>query len=324
MTYHQLANSDVRLSEVGLGGHEFLPDGRVKAMGEDFHRSVTPGIIWEGFGQDHRRHLVQTALEAGVNFFDITVDAEKDALGRNLEELSPVDPIYVQTRPEGMVYKNDPADEDKQKLLSYDLLREEARRAAGLLRRPVIDIYNFGIYGPAVQRQPGYLDTLARNIGRLKREGLIRFACADGLSAGESLAVEMIETGAFEAIFTNLSPLCDEPLHRLIPTARKHGLAVFAREAFVKGRLFTIAEAAGITDRARAARASVRWILSQGVVTSLVVGVAKPAYLSANIEAAAEPTLTADDEAVLDALRKTQEFTDTRAAVNQMFLEGWI
>jgi aryl-alcohol dehydrogenase-like predicted oxidoreductase len=252
------------------------------------------------------------------------VDAEKDALGRNLEELSPPGRVYVQTRPEGMVYNNDPGDEEKSKLLSYDLLREEARRAAALLRRSVIDFYNFGIYGPAVQRQPEYLDVLAGNIDRLKREGLIRFACADGLSAGESLSLEMVKTGAFDAIFTNLSPLCDEPLHRLIPAARTRGLAIFTREAFVKGRLFTVAEAAGIADRARVARASIRWILSQGVVTSLVVGVAEPSHLTANIEAAAEPTLTADDEALLDALRKTQEFADTRAAVNQMFLEGWI
>jgi aryl-alcohol dehydrogenase-like predicted oxidoreductase len=322
--YYQLANSDVRLSEIGLGGHEFLPDGRVKAMGEDFHRSVTPGVIWEGFGQDDRRSLLQTALEAGVNFFDVTVDAEKDALGRNLEELSPSSPVYVQTRPEGMVYNNDPADEEKEKLLSYDLLAEEARRAAGLLRRDVIDYYNFGIYGPAVRRRPEYLGTLAGNVERLKREGLIRFACADGLSAGESLALEMIETGAFEAIFTNLSPLCDEPLHRLIPAARTRGLAIFTREAFVKGRLFTVAEAAGLTDRARVARAAIRWTLSQGIVTSLVVGVAEPAHLTANTEAAAASTLTADDEAVLEALRETPEFTDARAAVNQMFLEGWI
>ncbi len=145
MRYNRVPGSEIELSEIGLGGHEFLADGRVKAMGEEFHKSVTPGVIWDGFGQERRRKILQVAYEGGINFFDVTMDSEKEALGRNLREMPPPHPVYIQTRPEGMVYNNDPSDEDKSKLLDYGLLKAEAEHGCELLHRERIDFYNFGM-----------------------------------------------------------------------------------------------------------------------------------------------------------------------------------
>ena len=322
MRYNQLGASEVKLSEIGLGGHEFLPDGRVKAMGERFHEAVKPGVIWDGFGQEKRRRILETACEAGVNFFDVTMDCEKEALGRNLEELSPPNPVYIQTRPEGMVYNNDPADEDKSKLLDYELLKAEAERGCGLLRRDRIDVYNFGLFAPAVRRQPGYVKKLAANVERLKGEGLIRFACVDTLT-GEEVSLDMIETGAFDAVFTNLSVVSDAALRCVIPAAQERSMGIFLREAFVKGQLFALGEAAGISDRSQLARAAVRWVLSQGVGTVLVLGVAEPEHLTQNLGAAEDPALTDEDEALLAALRATDEFAEARAGIQDMFVKGW-
>ena len=61
MRHNTLGASQVRLSVIGLGGHEFLPDGRVKAMGEEFHEAVKPGAIWEGFGGEQRRRILRLA-----------------------------------------------------------------------------------------------------------------------------------------------------------------------------------------------------------------------------------------------------------------------
>ena len=38
----------------------------------------------------------------------MTIDSEKEALGRNLKEVPPPYEIYIQTRPEGMGYGYDP------------------------------------------------------------------------------------------------------------------------------------------------------------------------------------------------------------------------
>ncbi len=323
MKYNPIGASDVRLSLIGLGGHEFLPDGRVKAMGEDFYQAVKVGATWPGFGGDRRRQLLQIAYRAGVNFFDLTMDCEKEAFVRNTKELPPPHPIYIQTRPEGMVYNNDPDDKDKTKLLDYGLLKAEAERACTLLNRNQIDCYNFGLFPPAVQRRPGYVAELAENVARLKRDGLIRFSCADTLS-GEDISLEMIATGSFDAVFTNFSVVNDAPLQRVIPAAAERGMAVFVREAFLKGRLFTLAEAVGLPDRSKVARAAVRWILSQNVATVLVLGIAEPEHRSANLEAARAPDLTADDEALLKTLRAAPQFSQERAGQRDFFLKGFV
>src|SRR5512136_869394 len=94
----------VKVSRIGLGGHEFLPDGRSRGFNEDYARATTPGVIFPGFGAEKRKSVVRTAHEAGVNLFDVTIDSEKEALARNLQELPPPGEILVQTRPEGMCW----------------------------------------------------------------------------------------------------------------------------------------------------------------------------------------------------------------------------
>ncbi len=103
----------------------------------------------------------------------------------------------------------------------------------------------------------------------------------------------------------------------------KRGLAVFAREAFVKGHLFTLGEAAGIRDRAALARASIRWILSRGVVASLVLGVASADQLAQNLAAADQPTLTDEDTALLKALQATPDFASSHSRQTEQFRTGW-
>jgi aryl-alcohol dehydrogenase-like predicted oxidoreductase len=262
------------------------------------------------------------AVDAGVNFFDVTMDSEKEALGRNLADLSPAQPLFIQTRPEGMVYNNDPDDMEKAKVLDYGLLQAETERAIGLLGRECIDFYNFGVFPPAVERQPDYVTMLAANVEHLKRDSLIRFACVDTLS-GEGISLKLIATGVFDAVFTNLSVVSDAPLQRVIPAAQERDMAIFGREAFLKGRLFTLGEAAGIGDRPGLARAAIRWILSLDVVTSLVLGVAGPEQLSENLASAADPALTDDDSATLDALRAAPEFAEAQAGQREFFVKGW-
>ena len=323
MRYNVLGKSDVRLSVIGLGGHEFVADGRVKGMGEDFYAAVKVGATWEGFGGENRRGMLRIAYDAGINFFDLTMDPEKEAFGRNLAETPPPHPIFIQTRPEGMVYNNDPEDTDKTKLLDYALLKAEAQRACGMLHRDKIDCYNFGLFPPAVQRQPGYVGKLAENVERLKADGLIDFACVDTLS-GEAVSLEMIETGSFDAVFTAFSIVNDAPMKRVIPAAAERGMAIFAREVFIKGRLFTLGEEAGISDRPALARAALRWVLAQDVAAVVVLGVATPEHLTANLAAAEEPDLTAEDTALLDKLRSNPAFAKEQAGQYDFFVEGFV
>ena len=55
MEFYQLSGSDVRLSRVALGGHEYLPNGNSRGFNEDFARAITPGHHFPGFGGDGRK-----------------------------------------------------------------------------------------------------------------------------------------------------------------------------------------------------------------------------------------------------------------------------
>ena len=134
MIYTSTDRVAVPISRLGLGGHEYLPDGRSRGFSEDSARAVTPGELFEGFGGEARCKVLAAAYRHGINFFDATVDSEKEALGRNLRDLAretalPYE-VYIQTRPEGMVYTYDPFN---QKMAQYDLLEAEVRRGLSLL-----------------------------------------------------------------------------------------------------------------------------------------------------------------------------------------------
>ena len=157
MEYVRIGGTDIRISRLVLGGHEYLPDGRSRGFNEDFARATTPGCLFPGFGGDQRKSVLRAAYELGINTFDVTLDSEKVALGRNLVELPPPYEVYVQTRPEGMVYGYDPGN---RKMIDPALLRTEVVRILGLLRRDHIDLLNLGILKDALDGDPEFLPRL--------------------------------------------------------------------------------------------------------------------------------------------------------------------
>jgi len=234
MQYRQLGQTDVALSIFGMGGHEYLPDGRSRGFNENFDLAVTPNHIFEGFGQEVRKKVLKIAFESGINFFDVTQDSEKEALGRNLKEMSPPYEIYIQTRPEGMVYTYD---EYNRKMTDLGLLRAEVQRILRLLQRQRLDFLNIAFMKSALDNDPQYLDKIGSNIADLKREGLIRFACADTFS-GEYTYLKQLAAGCFDAVYLNFNFADHGACLKVLPTAKELGLGVITREAFMKGQLF--------------------------------------------------------------------------------------
>jgi len=287
-------STGVPLSRVALGGHEYLPDGRSRGFNEDLRLAVTPGWIGEGYGGARRRDVLAAAYDAGINFFDVTIDSEKEALGRNLRELPPPFEIHVQTRPEGMCYGYDPCN---RKMADGALLAAEVRRGLRLLQRERIDFLNVGILQSALDHDPEFLARMKCNLDRLKRDGLVRWAVADSFS-GERTYLEMIRSGAFDAINVDLNFADRGALLRVLPAARRHGLGVIAREAFLKGELFRIGRDAGVGDRRALARVAMKWALGQDVDT-LIVGVDHAGELRDDVGVTQSPGLDAADRALL-------------------------
>jgi aryl-alcohol dehydrogenase-like predicted oxidoreductase len=256
MHRHELGRTGLHLTALALGGHEYLPDGRSRGFNEDMRLAISPGHIGQGYAGLKRRQVLGAAYDLGINVFDVTIDSEKEALGRNLREMPPPYEVFIQTRPEGMCYSYDP---NNRKLLDYALLRAEVQRGLTLLGRETLDFLNVGLLAWSIDSDPDYLAKLAHNLGALKQEGLIRCAVADSFS-GVCLYLAMLASGAFDAVNINLNLGDALGLRRTIPAARGNRLGVIAREAFFKGELFHIGAACGIDDRSLLARVAIKWV----------------------------------------------------------------
>ena len=303
MRYREMGSTGLKVSCIGLGGHEFGENGFIRGFQDDAKLAVTRGYVFDGFGQENRKAIVKRALDLGINFFDVTIDSEKEAMGRILSDLGAGDEIIIQTRPEGMVYTYDP---ENRQMADFNLLREEVARICNLLKRDHVDILNFAFMKEALLADPDYLDKIGDNITRLKSAGLIRFASADTFS-GESTYLRQYKSRHFDTTFINYNILEEAMSDEVIPTAARIGMAIFTREAFMKARLFRFAENAGITDRGLVARASIKWILSNDRITAAVIGVSTPEQLEENVSAA-ESSLTEEEAEVISAIQESELF----------------
>jgi predicted aldo/keto reductase-like oxidoreductase len=308
MIYKRVGDTDVEISVVSMGGHEYLPDGHSRGFNEDFNLAIQPGHIFDGFGQENRKKVLSLAYEHGINFFDVTQDSEKEALGRNLEEIPPPYEIYVQTRPEGMVYGYD---RYNQKMANYELLRAEVQRGLKLLRRERLDFLNIAFMKSALDYDPEYLDKIKSNIENLKKEGLIRFACADTFS-GEYTYLKQIEAGCFDGVYINFNFADYGAMRKVLPAAKEKGLPVISREAFMKGALFQMGEEVGIVNRRQLAAIGLKWNLSHEEVTIVVVGTNNPEHLKSNLEVLKDLKINDEELRIIEKI-KTSELCRTYA-----------
>jgi len=315
MFYKRLGKLDVFLSVIGMGGHEYLSSGLSRGFNEDFDRAVQPGYIFSGFGGEARKQVLRTAVENGINFFDVTMDSEKEALGRNLKEIRPPYEVYVQTRPESFGYTYD---KNNVKLAQYDLLKAEVRRILSLIQRERVDFLNVPFMKEALDHDPDYMYKISRNVQALKQEGLIRFATADTFS-GESIYLKQIEAGCFDAIFINFN--CGDYLaeEKVLPLAASKGMGVFARETFMKSQLFRMAEEVGFRDSTRLAQAALRWTLAHHDVTLAAYGTSKSAELISALQVLKSVDYTAEDQEILDRIKRSSLFREFCAQKTKEF-----
>jgi predicted aldo/keto reductase-like oxidoreductase len=299
MIYRKAGSIGVAISVLSLGGHEYLPNGRSRGFNENPSLAIEPGHIFEGFGQEKRKRVLSAAFEHGINFFDVTQDSEKEALGRNLKEIRPPYEIYVQTRPEGMVYGYDGFNK---KMAQYELLKAEVQRGLKLLQRDHLDFLNIAFMQSALDHDSEYLEKIEYNVENLKKEGLIRFACADTFS-GEHTYVKQIEAGCFDAVYINFNFADCGGRHRVLPMADRRGLGVISREAFMKGELFRMGDEVGLTDYDRLAQIALKWNLSHEEVTTIVVGVDSPDQLVSNLQVLNELELRDEELDIMERVK---------------------
>ncbi|MCJ8328574.1 MAG: aldo/keto reductase [Lentisphaeria bacterium] len=304
MQYREFGKTGINVSVIGLGGHEFGEGGYIRGFGDDGKLAVQRGYVFDGFGQENRQQIVAKALDLGINLFDLAIDSEKDAMGRQLKDLKPSEEILIQTRPEGMVYSYDP---ENRQMAQYDLLKTEVQRICKMIGRDCVDILNVAFLKTAVDADPDYMAKIGDNVSRLKEEGLIRFASADTFS-GERFLLSQLASGHFDSTFISYNPTDQAMEDKIIPDAHERGIALIARECFRKGQWFAIAEEAGLTDRAFVAHLGIKWCLRDDRIASVVLGVASAEQLESNCEILNSPGLSDEESSALEKMLATDFF----------------
>jgi aryl-alcohol dehydrogenase-like predicted oxidoreductase len=316
--FHEVPGTDVRLSRAALGGHEYLPNGNSRGFNEDFAKAITPGHSFPGFGGTKRKAVLTAAYDLGINFFDVTLDAEKEALGRNLAEMPPPYPVFVQTRPEVMNYSYDPGN---RKMTDLGLLRAEVQRILKILRRDRLEFLNLGPLRSAIEGDPDFVPKVAANIRALQKEGLILFAAADTFS-GEATYKALIESRVFATLNINFNVADVAPERAVFPLAQKSNMRVVVREAFIKGVLFRLGREAGLNDEALLARAAMKWIGSRPGVDTVIVGADTDQHLRDNVNALLNPALDKAERSVLERLQAHPAFAALEQQKRTEFVGG--
>ena len=316
MLYRPLGSLSV--SVLALGGHEYLANGSSRGFNEDHGDATKAGYIGKGYGERQRRETLQEAYRLGINFLDVTIDPEQEALGRNLRDDPPPHDVFVHTRPQGMGYGYDPYNA---RMAQYDELRAEAERILQLLQRERIDVLNVPFLQPALDNDPDYLDKIGENVARLRDAGLIGRAGCDTFSS-EGTYLRQIESGHFDSIAINFNFADQGAVENVLPAAAERGMGVVTREAFLKGALFRMGGEAGIVDRDALARAALKWNLSHRHVTSVLVGAADASQLRNAASILDHLPLSAEDERLLDQLRATDTCRSTKASKDGRFFSS--
>ena len=165
-----------------------------------------------------------------------------------------------------------------------------------------------------------YLDKIEHNILNLKKEGLIRFACADTFS-GEYTYLKQINSGCFDAVYINFNFADDGAARNVLPAAREKGLPIISREVFMKGALFQMGAQVGITDRSRLAAIGIKWNLSHEEVATVVVGTNNPDHLKKNLEVINDPRLSDGEHEILKKIKASSLFRAYEERKTREFFE---
>jgi aryl-alcohol dehydrogenase-like predicted oxidoreductase len=207
MKFRQLGNSDLRLSEVGLGCWQF---------GGDFGPIAASTV----------EEIIASALANDISFFD-TADvygsgASETYLGQYLSAVQPKPVIATKYGRGGDAYPDG---------YSLDNLRDSVRRAQDRLQTQQIDLLQLHCIPTEVMRRGEIFDWLRT----VQQEGHIRYFGASVETVEEGLiCAEHKDLTSLQVIFNIFrQKLIDE----LLPRAQENGIGIIVRLPLASGML---------------------------------------------------------------------------------------
>ena len=291
MKYAQLGKSDLLVSRICFGCWQLSPR------------------YWGNISLDEWQAALRSALNLGINFID-TADAYGDgdaesALGDMIAKENCRDRVIIATK-----FLWNFEQEERVADSSYEYIIRECEASLKRLKTDYIDLYQIHAWDPLTRP-----DEVAAAIGRLKKEGKVRWFGVSNLNVDEMrMYAEFTEIASLQPMYNMLArdcetqqfPYCLEkrigvipwsPLYSGLLTGKykrdQHFDDFRADHPLFKGaalghiidgldEIKPIANAYNLTIP----QLAIRWVLTHPAVTSAIVGAKKPEHIETIVAAA--------------------------------------
>ncbi|MHA1632237.1 MAG: aldo/keto reductase [Candidatus Freyarchaeota archaeon] len=300
MRYRVLGRTGMRVSELGLGGHEYARflnpvhfPGERKAEEE-----VSPDMLMATQGP--RNELIKRAIEAGVNYFDTTLIEEAQSLGVALKTIGKRREVHVAAENLWPLKVLGVLPRSKWQ----DAVLEMVENRLKALRTDYIDVFN--VHMPEEGYSRKIFDFLIETLKEIKAEGKIR---AIGASSHRLnfLAELMRKYDCFDSIMIPYNYHRQEARKAFFPLCKALNVGIVAMKPFCwpyYGISFIYFCPATVdTGEYTPSQISLKWILRSPEVSTVVPGTNSIKELEDNLG-----VFTKEGEINEDVLKRSLEF----------------
>jgi aryl-alcohol dehydrogenase-like predicted oxidoreductase len=274
MKYRILGRTGLKLSELGLGAHEY----RRWLNTIHFKNDWDPKEFLET--QPQRNKIIEKAINSGVNFFESTLKEEAESLGLALKALGRRNEVYLSAMlvfPLRML-KDEPPSRWR------DILLEELEGRFRLLQTDHIDLFH--VHMPEDNYLPDRLKAFLEILKELKAQGRIGFI---GTSSHEIpfLAELIRKYDCFDEVMIRYNYHLQEAREALFPLCKALNIGVVVMKPLswpYYGIPFTYFCADEVKPNTYTpAQTSIHWILRAPEVTTVVPSVNSMLELEDNL-----------------------------------------
>jgi aryl-alcohol dehydrogenase-like predicted oxidoreductase len=280
MRHRILGRTGLKVSELGLGGHEyrrFLNPSHFPGK-RKFEEKVGLEELLET--QTQRNKLIKRAIDAGVNYFDTTLVEEAQSLGLALENLGRRRDVYIAA----MIVFPFRKLKESPSARRREIVSEEIEERLRLLQTDYIDIVN--VHMPEDNYSRERLKITVDVLEYMKHQGKVG---SIGVSSHElKFLAELIRKyDCFDSVMVPYNYSLQEAREIIFPLCKALGIGIVVMKPFAwpyYGIPFTHFCPADLKmSCCSPAQISLRWILNSLEVATVAMGINNLAELEENL-----------------------------------------
>ncbi len=308
MKYRVLGRTGLKVSEVGMGGHEYrrpLPTtlGRWGELDEEAFTRTQPA----------RNQVIQAAIAAGINFFDATQPEETKSLGQALTGLERRPEVHVAI----MILTPCSKLKEAPRSAWRQTIREDIEDTLRLLQAEYADLLH--LHMPERDYSPQRLTAALEAVRELQAEKRIGFIGASSHQP-QFLGEVMRKYDCFDAVMIRYNYHLQEARDAIFPLAKMLEVGVIVMKPLAwpfYGLPFTRFDPGDRgDDSVTPAQHALRWILQSPEVSTVVPGMNAIEELTENVAASTIEGKT--DEGVLQRHLQTAHGPKGRAILSRL------